>query len=176
MTRGLHQTLLPGISLLMLVLTYSNAPAQSDWMIYSSEESQFEATFPNAPMSYTDKRAKNGVTSVSRVLGAGSDKFFCTAGYSEYSPMIGLAAARDDFIDASFATLLESTAVSLTRPPATTLPAVQFIAIADDRRYTAIMAIEGTRVYQVVASSERFGFRAVDIARCLLGFKLTPRS
>lgn len=160
----------------MLLLACGNAPAQTDWMMYSSEELQFEAMFPNAPMPYTDRRVKNGVTSVSRVLGAGSEKFFCTAGFTEYSPTIGLAAARDEFIDASFATLLESTPVSLTRPPATTLPAVQFIAIADDRRYTSIMAVEGARVYQVVASSERFGFRPVDIARCLLGFKLTPRS
>ncbi len=175
MTRGSRQTPLLGISVLMLLFASNGAPAQSDWVKYSSEELQFEAMFPNAPMSYTDRRTKNGVTSVSRVLGAGSEKFFCTAGYTEYSPAIGLAAARDNFIDASYASLLESTAVTLTRAPATSLPAVQFIAIADERRYTAIMAVEGTRVYQVVASSERFGFRAVDIARCLLGFNLTPR-
>jgi len=176
MAWGPQQTRLLGVGVLMLLLASNGAPAQSDWMTYPSEELQFEAMFPNAPMSYTERQTKNGVTSVSRVLGAGSEKFFCTAGYTEYSPTIGLAAARDTFIDSSFATLLESTPVSLTRAPAATLPAVQFIAIADERRYTAIMAIEGTRVYQVVASSERFGFRAVDIARCLLGFKLTPKS
>ena len=64
----------------------------------------------------------------------------------------------------------------LLRPPGTMLQAVRFTAIADTRRYTSIMAVEGTRFYHVVASSQRFNFSEGDVARCLSGFKLMPNS
>jgi hypothetical protein len=104
------------------------------------------------------------------------------AGYTEYSGSIAgpnrseLQAARDDYINSTFATLLESRNVILLRPPGTELQAVRYIAIADTRRYTSIMAVEGSRFYHVVASSQRFGFSPGDVARCLSGFKLLPHS
>ena len=156
--------------------------AQTEWQAYPAKDGQFEAMFPETPKAYTDSRVRNGVTATSRVLAAGTPAFYCIAGYTEYSAGIArgnrseLEAARDDYINSTFATLLESRNVTLFRPPATELQAVRFIAIADTRRYTSIMAVEGSRFYHVVASSQRFGFSVGDVARCLSGFKLLSGS
>lgn len=166
---------------LVLCVASGEASAQSEWQAFPAEDGQFEAMFPEMPRSYTDSRVKNGVTATSRVLAAGTPAFYCIAGYTEYSASIAhgnrseLEAARDDLVNSSYATLLESRNVNLMRPPGT-LQAVRFIAIADSRRYTSIMAVEGTRFYHVVASSQRFGFSEGDVARCLSGFKLMPNS
>jgi hypothetical protein len=160
----------------------AQTPTQTEWQVFPAEDGQFEAMFPEMPKAYTDSRVRNGVTATSRVLAAGTPAFYCIAGYTEYSASIArgnrseLEAARDDYINSTFATLLESRNVTLLRPPGTELQAVRFIAIADARRYTSIMAVEGSRFYHVVASSQRFGFNAGDIARCLSGFKLTANS
>jgi hypothetical protein len=167
---------------LLLCLASGDAAAQAEWQVVAAEDGQFEAMFPDVPKSYTDQRMRNGVTATSRVLASGTPAFYCIAGYTEYSASIArgnrseLEAARDDYINSTFATLLESRNVTLLRPPATTLQAVRFTAIADTRRYTSIMAVEGTRFYHVVASSQRFGFSQGDVARCLSGFKLMPAS
>jgi hypothetical protein len=163
----------------VLVLCFAaHTSAQTEWEVFPSEDGQFEAMFPEAPRTYVDQRVRNGVIATSRVLAAGTPAFYCMAGYTEYSASIArdgrseLAAARDDFINSWYATLLENDSVSLPRPPGTVLQAMRFIAIADSRRYTAIMAVEGSRFYHVVASSQRFGFSAGDVARCISGFKL----
>ena len=164
------------------ILAQAQTPAQTEWQVFPSEDGYFEAMFPEAPKTYTDRRVRNGVTATTHVLAAGTPAFYCMAGYTEYSGSIArgrgseLQAARDDYIDSTFATLLESRNVTLFRPPAMDLPAVRFIAIADTRRYTSIMAVEGSRFYHVVASSQRFGFSPGDVARCLSGFKLLPNS
>ena len=158
------------------------AAAPPEWQTVAAEDGQFEAMFPQMPRSYTDQWVRNGVTATSKVLAAGTPAFYCIAGYTEYSDDIGrpnrspLEAARDEYIRSTFATLLESRSVTLLRPPSTTLQAVRYIAIADTRRYTSIIAVEGKRFYHVVASSQRFGFSAGDVARCLSGFKLTEPS
>ena len=160
----------------------THALAQSDWQVFPSEDGQFEAMFPAMPGSYTDQRVRNGVMATTRVLAAGTPAFYCMAGYTEYSGSLAhgirpeLEAARDDFIASWYATLLENRDVTILRPPQTVLQAVRFIAIADTRRYTSIMATDGLRFYHVVASSQRFGFSEADIARCLSGFKLRPAS
>jgi hypothetical protein len=158
------------------------APAQTEWQAFPAEDGRFEAMFPEAPQAFTDRRTRDGVTATTRVLAAGTPAFYCMAGYTEYSASIArenrspLEAARDDYINSTFSTLLESKNVTLLRPPGTELQAVRFIAIADARRYTSIMAAEGARFYHVVASSQRFGFSQGDVARCLSGFKLLPSS
>ena len=157
-------------------------PASAEWQVSAAEDGQFEAMFPQMPRAYTDQWARNGITATSRVLAAGTPAFYCIAGYTEYSGDIArpnrsaLEVARDEYINSTFATLLESRSVTLFRPPSTTLQAVRYIAIADTRRYTSILAVEGRRFYHVVASSQRFGFSEGDVARCLSGFKLTPSS
>jgi len=172
----------PFAAALVLCLAPTEASAQAEWQVFPAEDGQFEAMFPEMPKSYTDSRVRNGVTATSRVLAAGTPAFYCIAGYTEYSASIArgnrseLEAARDDYINSTYATLLESRNVTLLRPPGTELQAVRFIAIADTRRYTSIMAVERSRFYHVVASSQRFGFNAGDVARCLSGFKLTPSS
>jgi hypothetical protein len=166
----------------VLCFALGEALAQGEWPVFPSEDGQFEGAFPETPRSYTDQRMRGGVTATSRVLAAGNPAFYCMAGYTEYSGGIvrgnrsGLEAARDDFINSWYATLLENRNVTLPRPPDTSLQAVRFIAIADTRRYTGIMAIEGSRFYHVIASTQRFGFSEGDIARCLSGFKLKPSS
>ena len=158
------------------------APLPNEWQSFTAEDGQFEAMFPEMPKTYTDSRVRRGLTATTHVLAAGSPAFYCMAGYTEYSANIAgpnrsaLQAARDDYIDSTFATLLESKNVTILRPPGTELQAVRYIAIADTRRYTSIMAVEGTRFYHVVASSQRFGFSPGDVARCLSGFKLLPNS
>jgi hypothetical protein len=158
------------------------APAPAEWQSFTAEDGQFEAMFPEMPKTYTDSRVRNGVTATTRVLAAGNPAFYCLAGYTEYSANIAgpnrseLQAARDDYINSTFATLLDSRNVTLFRPPGTELQAVRFIAIADTRRYTSIMAVDGSRFYHVVASSQRFGFSPGDVARCLSGFRLLPNS
>ena len=158
------------------------APAPTEWQAFPAEDGDYEAMFPDMPKTYTDKRVRNGVTATTRVMAAGTPAFYCMAGYTEYSGSIArnnrseLEAARDDYINSTFATLLESRNVTLLRPPGTELQAVRFIAIADTRRYTSIMAVEGSRFYHVVASSQRFGFSVGDVARCLSGFKLLRSS
>ena len=132
--------------------------ALAEWQVFLSEDGHFEAMFPDAPKAYTDSQIRNGVTATTRVLAAGTPAFYC------------------DYIDSTFATLLESRNVTILRPPTTELQAVRFTAIADTRRYTSIMAVEGSRFYHVVASSQRFGFSRGDVARCLSGFKLLPNS
>ena len=170
------------VAALLLCLASGEAAAQAEWQVSAAEDGQFEAMFPEMPKFYTDQRVRNGVTATSRVLAAGTPAFYCIAGYTEYSASIArgnrteLEAARDDYINSTFATLLETRNVSLLRPPGTTLQALRYIAIADTRRYTSIMAAEGTRIYHVVASSQRFGFSEGDVARCLSGFKLLPNS
>jgi hypothetical protein len=170
------------VAALLVCLPAGEAAAQAEWQVATAEDGQFEAMFPEMPKSYTDQRVRNGVTATSRVLAAGNPAFYCIAGYTEYSASIArgnrseLEAARDDYINSTFATLLESRNVSLLRPPGTTLLAIRYVAIADTRRYTSIMAAEGTRIYHVVASSQRFGFSEGDVARCLSGFKLLPNS
>jgi hypothetical protein len=164
----------------MVLCFAAHTSAQTEWEVFPSEDGQFEGMFPEAPRTYVDQRVRNGVIATSRVLAAGTPAFYCMAGYTEYSADIArgarseLAAARDDFINSWYATLLENDNISLMRPPHTMLQAVRFIAIADTRRYTAVMAMEGRRFYHVIASSQRFGFNAGDIARCLSGFKLRP--
>jgi hypothetical protein len=166
----------------LLCLACGKVSAQADWQVFAAEDGQFEAMFPEMPRAYTDQWVRRGVTATSHVLAAGTPAFYCIAGYTEYSASIArgnrteLEAARDDYINSTFATLLESRSVTLQRPPATTLQAVRYIAIADTRRYTSIIAIDGTRFYHVVASSQRFGFSEGDVARCLSGFKLMPAS
>jgi hypothetical protein len=168
------------VAALVLCLASGETAAQAEWQVFAAEDGRFEAMFPEMPKSYTDQRVRNGVTATSRVLAAGTPAFYCIAGYTEYSANIArgnrseLEAARDDYINSTFATLLENRSVGLLRPPATTLQAIRFIAIADGRRYTSIMALEGTRFYHVVASSQRFGFSEGDVARCLSGFRLLP--
>lgn len=160
----------------------AQAPSQTEWQVFPAEDGDYEAMFPEMPNAYTDKRIRNGVTATTRVLAAGAPAFYCMAGYTEYSASIArggrseLEAARDDYINSTSATLLESRNVTLLRPPGTELQAIRFIAIADTRRYTSIMAVEGPRFYHVVASSQRFGFSVGDVARCLSGFKLLPNS
>jgi len=160
----------------------TQTPAPTEWQVFPADDGQFEAMFPEMPKTYTDSRVRNGVTATSRVMAAGTPAFYCIAGYTEYSANIArpnrseLEAARDDYINSTFATLLESRNVTILRPPGTELQAVRFIAIADTRRYTSIMAVEGSRFYHVVASSQRFGFSPGDVARCLSGFKLLPSS
>jgi hypothetical protein len=155
---------------------------QIEWHVFPADDGDFEAMFPDMPKTYTDKRVRNGVTATTHVMAAGTPAFYCMAGYTEYSASIArnnrseLEAARADYINSTFATLLESRNVTLLRPPGTELQAVRFIAIADTRRYTSIMAVEGSRFYHVVASSQRFGFSVGDVARCLSGFKLLPGS
>ena len=155
---------------------------QIEWQVFPAEDGNYEAMFPEMPNAYTDKRVRNGVTATTHLLAAGTPAFYCMAGYTEYSASIArgnrseLEAARDDYINSTFATLLESRSVTLLRPPGTELQAVRFIAIADTRRYTSIMAVEGSRFYHVVASSQRFGFSVVDVARCLSGFRLLAGS
>jgi hypothetical protein len=169
-------------AVLLLCCVAARGLAQTEWAIFPSEDGEFEGLFPETPGSYVDQRARNGVIATSRVLAAGSPAFYCMAGYTEYSASIArtggseLAAARDDFINSWYATLLENDNVSLPRPPDGMLQAVRFVAIADTRRYTAIMAVDGTRFYHVIASSQRFGFSAGDVARCISGFKLRPNS
>ena len=160
----------------------AETPAPMEWQVFAADDGQFEGMFPEMPKTYTDSRVRNGVTATSRVLAAGTPQFYCIAGYTEYSGNIvrgnrtPLESARDDYINSTFATLLESRAVTLLRPPGTELQAVRYIAIADTRRYTSIMAVEGSRFYHVVASSQRFGFSPGDVARCLSGFRLLPSS
>jgi len=157
-------------------------PAPAEWQVVAAEDGQFEAMFPQMPRSYTDQWVRRGITATSHVLAAGTPPFYCIAGYTDYSGDIerpnrtALEVARDDYINSTFATLLESRNVTLFRSPSTTLQAVRYIAIADTRRYTSILAVEGRRFYHVVASSQRFGFSEGDVARCLSGFKLTPAS
>jgi hypothetical protein len=166
----------------LLCLACGKVSAQADWQVFAAEDGQFEAMFPEMPRAYTDQWVRRGVTATSHVLAAGTPAFYCIAGYTEYSASIArgnrteLEAARDDYINSTFATLLESRSVTLQRPPASTLQAVRYIAIADTRRYTSIIAVDGTRFYHVVASSQRFGFSEGDVARCLSGFKLMPAS
>jgi hypothetical protein len=177
---------LPVLAALLMCLApqgiWAQAPAPAEWQAFTAEDGLFEAMFPEMPNTYTDRRVRNGVTATTHVLAAGSPSFYCMAGYTEYSASIGgpnrsaLQAARDDYITSTFATLLESRNVTLLRPPGTELQAVRYIAIADTRRYTSIMAVEGSRFYHVVASSQRFGFSPGDVARCLSGFKLLPSS
>ena len=162
---------------LALCFASGEAGSQPDWQVFPSEDGHFEAMFPEAPRNFVDQRMRDGVMATSRVLAAGNPGFYCMAGYTEYSASIGrpgaeLEAARDDFINSWYATLLENRNVTLSRPPNGTLQAVRFIAIADTRRYTSIMAVEGARFYHVIASTQRFGFSAGDIARCLSGFQL----
>ena len=167
---------------LLFCLASGEVAAQAEWQVFAAEDGQFEAMFPEIPRAYTDQWVRRGVTATSRVLAAGTPAFYCIAGYTEYSASIArgnrteLEAARDDYINSTFSTLLESRSVTLLRPPGTTLQAVRYTAIADTRRYTSIMAVEGTRFYHVVASSQRFGFSEGDVARCLSGFKLMPTS
>jgi len=166
----------------VLCVAAARASAQAEWRVFGSEDGQFEGMFPEEPKFYTDSRVRNGVTATTKVLAAGTPAFYCMAGYTEYSASIArgnrseLEAARDDYIATTYATLLENRNVTILRPPSTTLQAVRYIAIADTRRYTSIMAVEGSRFYHVVASSRRFGFNEGDIARCLSGFKLRPNS
>lgn len=166
---------------LFLCLASGGALSQPEWQVFAAEDGQFEAMFPEMPQSYTDARIRNGVTATTRILATGTPAFYCMAGYTEYSAGIArgdrseLQSARDDFITTWYATLLENRNITIQRPPDTMLPAVRFIAIADTRRYTAVMAVEGTRFYHVVASSQRFGYSEGDIARCLSGFKLLPK-
>ena len=180
---------LPVVAALLMVLVPQGMRAQApapalptEWQSFTAEEGQFEAMFPETPKAYTDSRTRRGVTATTHVLAAGNPSFYCMAGYTEYSGNIGgsnrspLQTARDDYIDSTFATLLESKNVTILRPPGTELQAVRYIAIADTRRYTSIMAVEGSRFYHVVASSQRFGFSPGDVARCLSGFKLLPTS
>jgi hypothetical protein len=170
------------VAALLACLAFGTAAAQGEWQAFAAEDGRFEGMFPQMPRSYTDQWVRNGITATSRVLAAGTPPFYCIAGYTDYSGDIArpnrspLEVARDEYINSTFATLLESRNVTLLRPPATTLQAVLYIAIADTRRYTSIMAVEGRRFYHVVASSQRFGFSEGDIARCLSGFKLTPAS
>jgi hypothetical protein len=165
-----------------LVGAQAQAPAQTEWQVFSAEDGHYEAMFPEPPKAYTDRRTRNGVTATTRVMAAGTPAFYCMAGYTEYSASIAranrseLEAARDDYINSTYSTLLESKNVTLLRPPGIELQAVRFIAIADTRRYTSIMAVEGSRFYHVVASSQRFGFSQGDVARCLSGFKLLANS
>ena len=160
----------------------AQTPPQTEWQIFPAEDGDYEAMFPDMPKTYMDKRIRNGVTATTRVMASGTPAFYCMAGYTEYSATIArnnrseLEAARDDYINSTFATLLESRNVTLLRPPGNELQAVRFIAIADTRRYTSIMAVEGSRFYHVVASSQRFGFSVGDVARCLSGFRLLPSS
>ena len=179
---------LPVLATLLMCLAPQGMWAQAtppppvEWQAFTAEDGHFEAMFPEMPNTYTDRRVRNGVTATTHVLAAGSPSFYCMAGYTEYSTNIGgpnrsaLQAARDDYITSTFATLLESRNVTLLRPPGTELQAVRYIAIADTRRYTSIMAVEGSRFYHVVASSQRFGFSPGDVARCLSGCKLLPAS
>jgi hypothetical protein len=166
----------------LLCLALTEAPAQTEWLVVPDAAGRFEGMFPAMPQAYTDQRVRNGVVATTRVLGAGTPAFYCMAGYTEYSGSIArdggseLQAARDDFTNSWYATVLESRNVTLLRPPDGNVQAVRFIAIADARRYTSIIAVEGARFYHVVASSQRFGFSEGDIARCLSGFKLTPNS
>jgi len=175
----LNRCLLPLIG--ALVLSSGVVQAQSEWMSFASEDRVFEASFPDMPKSYVERRVKNGVMSVNRLMGAGNERFFCYAGYTDYSQVNGetarpeLEKVRDDFINGSFATLLEDRAVTLPRSSGDGLTANRFIAIGDERRYTSIIALDGTRVYQVIASTIRFGFKPDDIEHCLTGFKLTPQ-
>ncbi len=162
-----------------LALASGNAATEAfDWANFSSREMRFEAMLPGEAKAYTETRKRNGLTAISRVYGAGSPQFFCTAGYTVYVGRLGdarrspLEAARDDFIAAFYATQLESREVSIPRASDGTLKALRFIAIGDERRYAAIMAEDGDRIYQVVASSVRFGFSPDDVDRCLSGFKL----
>jgi len=163
----------------MLALAASAAQEPFDWKSFSSPEMKFEAMLPGEAQPYAERRrAKNGLTAISRVYGAGNPQFFCTAGYTIYVGKLGddkrspLEAARDDFVAAFYATELESREVSVPRSPDGSLKAIRFIAISDERRYTAIMAQDGDRVYEVVASSVRFGFSPDDVDRCLAGFKV----
>jgi hypothetical protein len=181
---------LPVLAALLMCLApkgmWAQAPTPAatpvEWQAFTAEDGHFEAMFPEMPNTYTDRRVRNGVTATTHVLAAGTPAFYCMAGYTEYSASIAgpnrseLQAARDDYINSTFATLLESRNVTLLRPPGTELQAVRYIAIADTRRYTSIMAVEGSRFYHVVASSQRFGFSPGDVARCLSGFKLLPNS
>src|SRR5688572_31413694 len=121
------------VAALVLCLASAEAAAQAEWQVFAAEDGRFEAMFPEMPKSYTDQRVRNGVTATSRVLAAGTPAFYCIAGYTEYSASIArgnrseLEAARDDFINSWYATLLENRNVTIPRPPAITLQAVRFI-------------------------------------------------
>src|SRR6185503_15632368 len=130
-----------------LALLSAGAQAQSDWMSFPSEDGVFEAAFPSTPKAYAERRVKNGVRAAGRLLGAGNERFFCYAGYTDYSKEDGEAVPaqlekfRDDFITGLFATLLEEKSVGLPRAPMADLAARRFTAIGDERRYTSIIAV-----------------------------------
>src|SRR5262245_28213487 len=119
----------PFAAALLLCFALSEAPAQPEWQVFSDADGQFEAMFAEMPRSYTDQRMRNGVMATTRVLAAGTPAFYCMAGYTEYSASLTrgnrseLQAARDDFIDSWYATLLENRNVTLLRPPNTDLQA-----------------------------------------------------
>jgi|SRR6185295_12975928 len=165
----------------LVVIASGSAQAQLEWMTFPSEDGVFEAAFPTMPKTFAERHVKNGVRSVSRLLGGGNERFFCYAGYTDYSMENGEAAQpklqslRDEFINGSFATLLDDRRVAISRAPLDGLIGTRFTAIGDERRYTSVMALDGARLYQVIASSVRFGFNPDDVERCLTGFRLrTP--
>ena len=166
------------LAMAALVVIASSAQAQVEWMTFPSEDGVFEAAFPAMPRTFAERHVKNGMRSVSRLLGGGNERFFCYAGYTDYSMENGEAAqpklevVRDEFINGSFATLLDDHRVAISRAPLDGLIGTRFTAIGDERRYTSVMAIDGARLYQVIASSIRFGFSPDDIERCLTGFKV----
>ena len=112
----------------LVVMASSSVQAQSDWMTFPSDDGVFEAAFPTMPRTFAERHVKNGVRSVSKLIGGGNERFFCYAGYTDYSMENGEAAdpklqtVRDEFINGSFATLLDDRRVAISRAPFDGLP------------------------------------------------------
>ena len=156
--------------------------ALADWVTQSYAEWQFSATFPAPPKVQTASQTDgtSGVTATTHAYIADDGRIICLAGVSDYARPFDaekeLLADRDNFARNAQATVTASRRITVTRPPETRLPALEFTATSTDRLFKSIVIVDGKRTYQVVGvQRQNDAAGAASVSRCLTGFKLTQK-
>jgi hypothetical protein len=144
-----------------------------DWVEFKSTKYGFSFTVPGAPKETTQV----GRTVIVRAFLVGDETAFCNVLVSDYKEAIDdalLTLARDVYIARHGSVMTTSQRRTLSRGEEK-LPAIEFDLQSATTFGRAIIAIDGSRVYQISGGIPLDADKA-GLERCVRSFKLTPKS
>lgn len=163
-----------GRALLVLVAAVvAGAAAPPDWIEYKSTKYGFSFTVPVPPR----ESAQAGRTVIIHAFLVGDETAYCNVLVSDYKEPIDdslLAQTRDVYLARNGATMTTSQRRTLSRGDEK-LPAIEFDLQSQTIFGRVIIAIDGSRVYQIAAGVPLEAVKT-GVERCIRSFKLLPKS
>jgi hypothetical protein len=168
------------ISVLLLLLTASPAPAQVNFTTFTSEHGRFSLLMPGAPKQSSKDARDSAMSAPYKIF-----DFVATAGklifivvYADYpadfKPNVEteLKANQDNFNTGVKAELIATKRIDFRRGQGDLLPALEFTSASASYNFKSVVIWEGPRAYQIIAGSPRGTDATREIDRFLASIVL----